>query len=79
MTATLRLHFREPTIDTNRPIADGSVPVEGFALQLAEREADADAWDCGFAARMLSFVTVRERRFGGTWGSYRVSGTPTSN
>jgi 4,5-dihydroxyphthalate decarboxylase len=55
MTPTLRLHFREPTIDTNRPIADGVVPIEGFALQLVAREADADAWDCGFAARMLDF------------------------
>ena len=55
MTATIRLYFREPTIDTNRPIADGTVPIEGFALQLVEREAEADAWDCGFAARMLNF------------------------
>ena len=55
MTPTLRLHFREPTIDTNRPIADGSVPIEGFAMQLVAREAEADAWDCGFAARMLDF------------------------
>ena len=55
MTPTLRLHFREPTIDTNRPIADGIVPIEGFNVQLVAREADADAWDCGFAARMLDF------------------------
>ena len=55
MTPTLRLHFREPTIDTNRPIADGSVPIEGFAVQLVEHEPEADAWDCGFAARMLNF------------------------
>ncbi len=55
MTPTLRLHFREPTIDTNRPIADGMVPIEGFTMQLVEREADSDAWDCGFAARMLNF------------------------
>jgi 4,5-dihydroxyphthalate decarboxylase len=55
MSPTLRLHFREPTIDTNRPIADGVVPIEGFAMQRVAREADADAWDCGFAARMLEF------------------------
>ena len=55
MTPTLRLHFREPTIDTNRPITDGSVPIEGFTLQLVAREAEANAWDCGFAARMLDF------------------------
>ncbi|HEX4195560.1 MAG TPA: hypothetical protein VHY80_20795 [Stellaceae bacterium] len=55
MTATIRLHFREPTIDTNRPIVEGAAPIEGFAVQLVERESDADAWDCGFAARMLNF------------------------
>lgn len=54
MTVPIRLYFREPTIDTNRPIADGSVPIEGFDLQLVAREEDADAWDCGFAARMLN-------------------------
>jgi 4,5-dihydroxyphthalate decarboxylase len=55
VTATIRLYFREPTIDTNRPIALGTVPIEGFALQLVGSEAEADAWDCGFAARMLNF------------------------
>lgn len=55
MSATIRLYFREPTIDTNRPIADGTVAIDGFATQLVERESEADAWDCGFAARMLAF------------------------
>src|SRR4029077_12073197 len=55
VTATIRLYFREPTIDTNRPIAECRIPIEGFALQLVAREQDADAWDCGFAARMLNF------------------------
>jgi 4,5-dihydroxyphthalate decarboxylase len=55
VTATIRLYFREPTIDTNRPITDGSVPIEGFTVQLVAREQDSDAWDCGFAARMLNF------------------------
>ena len=58
MTPTLRLHFREPSIDTNRPITDGMVPIEGFATQLVEREVEADAWDCGFAARMLNFANA---------------------
>lgn len=55
MSATVRLYFREPTIDTNRPIADGTVAIDGFKTQLVAREAEADAWDCGFAARMLAF------------------------
>jgi len=49
------LHFREPTIDTNRPIADGTVGIDGFEMELTDRATDADAWDCGFAARMLSW------------------------
>jgi 4,5-dihydroxyphthalate decarboxylase len=56
MTPKIRLHFREPTVDTNRPIADGTVPIEGFELHLADRQEDADAWDCSFAMRMLSFA-----------------------
>lgn len=56
MTPKIRLHFREPTVDTNRPIADGTVPIEGFELHLADRQEDADAWDCSFAMRMLGFA-----------------------
>jgi 4,5-dihydroxyphthalate decarboxylase len=56
VTAKIRVHFREPTVDTNRPIADGTVPIEGFELQLVDRQNDADAWDCSFAMRMLNFV-----------------------
>jgi 4,5-dihydroxyphthalate decarboxylase len=55
VTPKIRLHFREPTVDTNRPIADGTVPIEGFELHLADRQQDADAWDCSFAMRMLNF------------------------
>ncbi len=54
MAGTIRLHFREPTIDTNRPIADGTVGIDGFETELVPRQADADAWDCSFAMRMLS-------------------------
>jgi len=56
MTPEIRLHFREPTVDTNRPIADGAVPIEGFELHLVGRPEDADAWDCSFAMRMLGFA-----------------------
>ena len=48
----LRLYFREPTVDTNMPITDGSVKIEGFEVEIVQREDDADAWDCGFAARV---------------------------
>ncbi|HLI22003.1 MAG TPA: hypothetical protein VKV32_12840, partial [Stellaceae bacterium] len=55
MSETIRLYFREPTVDTNRPIAAGVVGIDGFAVQLVDREDEADAWDCGFAARMLQW------------------------
>jgi 4,5-dihydroxyphthalate decarboxylase len=48
----LRFYFREPTVDTNMPITDGTVKVDGFEFEIVEREDDADAWDCGFAARV---------------------------
>ena len=54
MSKTIRLHLREPTIDTNRSIADRTVGIEGFEMQLADRPENADVWDCGFAARMAS-------------------------
>lgn len=54
MNSVIRLHFREPTIDTNRPITDRIVAIDGFDVQRVERLEDADAWDCGFAARMTS-------------------------
>jgi len=48
----LRFYFREPTIDTNMPITDGTIKVEGFDWQFVPTEDEADAWDCGFAARL---------------------------
>ena len=48
----LHFYFREPTVDTNMPITDGTVKVEGFEFETVKRENDADAWDCGFAARV---------------------------
>lgn len=53
----LRFYFREPTIDTNIPITDGTIKIEGFDWEFVPREDDADAWDCGFAARLRAHAT----------------------
>ena len=50
----LRFSFREPTVDTNRPLTDGTVSIEGFELEVIEEGGDADAWDFGFAALVRS-------------------------
>jgi 4,5-dihydroxyphthalate decarboxylase len=47
---TLRFRFFEPTIDTNLPLTDGTVRIEGFDLECVSGEADA--WDQGFGALM---------------------------
>lgn len=52
----LRFYFREPTVDTNMPLTDGTVKVEGFDFEIVKREDDADGWDCGFAARVRAHV-----------------------
>lgn len=52
----LKFYFREPTIDTNLPITDGSVKIDGFDWEFVDNEASADAWDCGFAARVRAFA-----------------------
>ena len=52
----LKFYFREPTIDTNIPITDGTVKIEGFDWQFVPNEEEADAWDCGFAARVRAYV-----------------------
>ncbi|MCH7607619.1 MAG: ABC transporter substrate-binding protein [Chloroflexi bacterium] len=48
----LRFRFREPTVDTNLPISDGTVKVEGFDLEVMDVGEDArfgaDARDEGF-------------------------------
>ena len=50
----LRFRFREPTVDTNLPISDGTVKVEGFDLEVMdvseEERFGADARDEGFGA-----------------------------
>jgi 4,5-dihydroxyphthalate decarboxylase len=55
-TPKLKFYFREPTIDTNLPITDGSVKIDGFEWEFVPDEAQADAWDCGFAARVRAFA-----------------------
>ena len=55
-TPKLKFYFREPTIDTNLPITDGTVKIDGFEWEFVPDEAQADAWDCGFAARVRSFA-----------------------
>jgi 4,5-dihydroxyphthalate decarboxylase len=52
----LRFYFREPTIDTNIPITDGTVKIEGFDWEFVPNEDSADAWDCGFAARVRAYA-----------------------
>ncbi len=52
----LKFYFREPTIDTNIPITDGTVKIEGFDWQFVKNEDEADAWDCGFAARVRAYA-----------------------
>jgi 4,5-dihydroxyphthalate decarboxylase len=53
---TLKFYFREPTIDTNIPITDGTVKIDGFDWQFVPNEEAADAWDCGFAARVRAYA-----------------------
>jgi 4,5-dihydroxyphthalate decarboxylase len=55
-TPKLRFYFREPTIDTNVPITDGTVKIEGFDFEFVRSEDEADAWDCGFAARVRAYA-----------------------
>ncbi len=50
----LRLGFREPEIDTNRPFVEGAVKVEGFDLEISNfRGAEfIDAWDASLGGLM---------------------------
>ncbi len=52
----LKFYFREPTIDTNMPITDGTVQIDGFDWEFVPNEEEADAWDCGFAARVRAYA-----------------------
>jgi 4,5-dihydroxyphthalate decarboxylase len=50
----MRMGFREPTIDTNRPLLDGTVKVEGFDLEVSDYRGSEyiDAWDASFGGLM---------------------------
>ena len=50
----LRLGFREPEVDTNRPFVDGTVRVEGFELEISDFHGPEtiDAWDASFGGLM---------------------------
>ena len=50
----LRLGFREPEVDTNRPFVDGTVQVEGFDLEISDFHGPEtiDAWDASFGGLM---------------------------
>jgi 4,5-dihydroxyphthalate decarboxylase len=50
----LRIHFREPTVDLNLPITDGTVKVDGFEIEfVADENGEYDVWDDGFGARVV--------------------------
>jgi len=50
----LRIHFREPTVDLNLPITDGTVTIDGFDIEFEPDEnAEYDVWDNGFGARVV--------------------------
>jgi hypothetical protein len=45
----MRFSFHEPDIDTNRPLVEGQVKVEGFDLEVAPwlTEEPFDVWEAG--------------------------------
>ena len=55
----LRFGFREPNIDTNRPLIDGTVTIDGFELEVSNfsKPELIDAWDASFGLLM----TTKER------------------
>ena len=55
----MRMGFREPAIDTNRPLVDGTVGVEGFDVEVSDfRGAEhIDAWDASFGGLMQTKAT----------------------
>jgi 4,5-dihydroxyphthalate decarboxylase len=46
--AKLRFRFFEPDVDTNLPLTDGTIQIDGFDLERVSGEADA--WDQGLGA-----------------------------
>ena len=55
-TPKLRFRFHEPSIDTNRPLTEGAVRVEGFELEMIGGTGEADAWDAGFGSLVRAKV-----------------------
>ncbi len=51
----LRFRCREATTDINMSITDGTVSVEGFALEMVT-QGDTDAWDAGFGSLLRGKV-----------------------
>ena len=82
----LRLGFREPEIDTNRPFVDGTVKVEGFDLEISNFRGPQfiDAWDASFGGLMqtkgrgehpyVSIPAFPNRRKSHHHGTSRASG-----
>ncbi len=53
----LRFRYHEPDIDTNRPIVEGQVKIEGFELQVLPNEAtEYDVWELGSSSMPVSAV-----------------------
>ncbi|HEY3115246.1 MAG TPA: ABC transporter substrate-binding protein [Chloroflexota bacterium] len=53
----LRFRFREPTVDTNQPLSDGTVKIEGYDLEvLTDPRADCDVWDAGFGELVQAYA-----------------------
>ncbi len=53
----LRFRYHEPDIDTNRPIVEGQVKIEGFELQVLPNEAtEYDVWELGSSGLTPSAV-----------------------
>ena len=50
----MRYRFHEPTIDTNRPISAGTIPIEGFDLVLVGLGDEADVWEAGTTSLAIS-------------------------
>jgi len=47
----MRFRYHEPDIDTNRPLVEGRVKIEGFELEVLPWDAeDYDVWDAGAAS-----------------------------
>jgi 4,5-dihydroxyphthalate decarboxylase len=54
---TMRFRYHEPDIDTNRPIVEGQVKIEGFQLEVLPNDApEYDVWEAGSSSLPPSLV-----------------------